>query len=341
MRYLITGGSGFIGSHLAEILLDRGDAVTALDNLSTGHHRNLEAVSGHRNFRLVLGSVLDDLLVDELVRETDIVVHLAAAVGVKLIVEQPMHSLRTNIRGTEHVLDAAHRYRKQVFVASTSEVYGKNSGHLHEDADRILGPNTVARWGYAASKSVDEILALAYWREHGIPTTVGRLFNTVGPRQTGAYGMVIPRLVSQALLGHDLTVYGDGSQSRCFCDVSDVVTAVVGLLDHRDAVGNVYNIGSEEEVTIRELAERIVTATGSSSEIRYLSYEQVYGDQYEDMLRRVPDTTRIRSLLGWRPRHDLDSIIARAIDWAGTVGPETLVRDEGDSLPSSALPGSG
>jgi UDP-glucose 4-epimerase len=325
MRYLITGGAGFIGSHLAETLVSRGDAVVALDNMATGKQRNLEALTGHRNFRLVLGSILDDLLVDELTEQCDVVVHLGAAVGVKLIVERPMRSLRTNIRGTEVVMDAVHRYRKKVFVASTSEVYGKNSGKMHELADRVLGPASVARWSYSASKAIDEHLALAYWREHQIPIVIARFFNTVGPRQTGAYGMVIPRFVAWALLGQEIQVYGEGTQTRCFCDVEDVVRAVVLMLDSQPAVGQVFNVGSEEEVSIRELAERIVDATGSASKISLIPYDDVYGDQYEDMLRRSPDTTKIRRALGWAPQHDLNGIIKRTIDYAHEVGPETLL----------------
>ena len=325
MRYLITGGAGFIGSHLAEALVARGDAVVALDNLATGRQRNLEGLNGHRNFRLVLGSILDELLVDELAEQCDIIVHLGAAVGVKLIVERPMRSLRTNIRGTEVVMDAAHRYRKKVFIASTSEVYGKNSGKMHELADRVLGPASIARWSYSASKAIDEHLALAYWREHQLPTVIGRFFNTVGPRQTGAYGMVIPRFVAWALLGQEIQVYGEGTQTRCFCDVEDVVRALILMLDSQAAVGQVYNIGSEEEVSIRELAERVVEATGSSSKVSLIPYDDVYGDQYEDMLRRVPDTSKIRRALGWTPNNDLGAIIKRTIDYAHEVGPETLL----------------
>jgi UDP-glucose 4-epimerase len=325
VRYLVTGGAGFIGSHLCEALLARGDTVVALDNLATGGAQNLEAVAGHSNFQLVLGSILDDLLVDELVSEADIVVHLAAAVGVKLIVDQPLRSLRTNIRGTEIVLDAVHRYRRTAFIASTSEVYGKNSGRMHEQADRVLGPSSIARWSYSASKAIDEHLAMAFWRERHIPTIVARFFNTVGPRQTGAYGMVVPRLVAQALLGRDLTVYGDGRQTRCFCDVEDVVRAVLGLLDTPAAVGDVFNVGSEEEVSILDLAERIIEATGSSSVVKLVPYEDVYGDQYEDMLRRAPDTAKIRQAIGWRPQHDLNAIVKRTIEYAHDVGPESLL----------------
>ena len=325
MRYLITGGAGFIGSHLAEALIARGDSVVALDNMATGSQRNVAGVEQHRNFRLEYGSILDELLVDELIDECDVVVHLGAAVGVRLIVEQPLRSLRTNIRGTEVVLDAVHRYRKKVFIASTSEVYGKTEGKMHELADRVLGPASVARWSYSASKAVDEHLALAYWRERQVPIIIARFFNTVGPRQTGAYGMVIPRLVAQAILGEEMTIFGDGTQTRCFCDVEDVVRAVVLLLDGPAAVGQVFNVGSEEEVSILELAEKIREQTGSASPMRLIPYMEVYGDQYEDMLKRSPDTTKIRRTLGWTPQHTLDAIIKRTIDYAHEVGPETLL----------------
>jgi UDP-glucose 4-epimerase len=272
-----------------------------------------------------MGSILDELLMDELADECDVVIHLGAAVGVKLIVEQPLRSLRTNIRGTEVVLEAIHRYRKKVFIASTSEVYGKASGKMHELSDRVLGPASVARWSYSAAKAVDEHLALAYSRERDIPMVIARFFNTVGPRQTGAYGMVVPRLVSQALLGAPLTIYGEGSQTRCFCDVDDAVRAIVLMLDTPAAVGQIYNVGSEEEVSILELAQRIIELSGSSSQIEFRSYAEVYGDQYEDMLRRVPDTAKIRGALGWEPHHDLDSIVKRTIEYAHQAGPETLL----------------
>jgi nucleoside-diphosphate-sugar epimerase len=308
MSYLVTGGAGFIGSHVVEALLARGHSVTVLDNLSTGRVDNLPAIRDRID--LVNGSVLDPLLVDELVADSDVVVHLAAAVGVRLIVERPLRSLVTNIKGSETILEAAHRYRRKVLLASTSEIYGKNSsGSFREDDDRVLGSNKVSRWAYSTAKAVDEILAFAYHRERGLPTVVVRLFNTVGPRQTGAYGMVLPRLVHQALSGVPLTVFGDGRQSRCFCHVSDVVAAIVALLDEPRAHGDVFNVGSTEEVTILELAELVNARTGASSPIRMLSYEEAYEDGFEDMRRRVPDITKIKDLIGWEPRFSLDQII--------------------------------
>jgi UDP-glucose 4-epimerase len=310
MTYLITGGAGFIGSHLTNALLDRRDHVVALDNISTGRLENLEHASHRPNFQFVNGSVLDELCVDELVRDADVVVHLAAAVGVKLVVEQPLHSLTTNIRGSEMVMAAAHRYRKKILLASTSEIYGKNAKvPLTETADRVLGSPTVARWAYSTSKAVDEILAYAYAKERGLPTVVARLFNTVGPRQSPAYGMVIPRLVRQALAGEPLTVYGDGTQTRCFCHVSDVVNALLSLLDHPDAEGDVFNVGSTEEVTILELAQRVKRRVRSASPIELISYDRAYEAGFEDMVRRVPDTSKIAALTGWKATRTLDDIL--------------------------------
>lgn len=313
MRYLVTGGAGFIGSHLVEALLDRGDDVTVLDNLSTGSQGNLEEVE--TRIRLVHGSVLDALLVDELAAECDVIVHLAAAVGVRLIVEQPLHSLITNIRGAETVMEAAHRYRRKIIVASTSEIYGKNAkGPFKEDDDRVLGSPKVSRWAYSTSKAVDEILAFAYNREKGLPTVVARLFNTVGPRQSAAYGMVLPRFVQQALAGQPLTIFGDGTQTRCFCHVADVVTALLLLLDEPGAEGDVFNVGSTEEVTILEAAERVIAAAGSNSTIEKIPYEKAYESGFEDMQRRRPDISKIGGLVGWTSRHDLDDIIRELIE---------------------------
>ncbi|MEA2828805.1 MAG: UDP-glucose 4-epimerase [Actinomycetota bacterium] len=314
LRYLITGGAGFIGSHLSEALLSRGDSVTVLDNLSTGSHQNLAAVADNPNLSIVHGSVLDELQVDELVHECDSVIHLAAAVGVKLIIDQPLRSFITNIRGSEIVIQAAFRHRRRILLASTSEIYGKNGAEpLKEDADRILGSPGIARWSYSTAKAVDEILAQSYHRERGLPTIIVRLFNTVGPRQSPAYGMVIPRLVRQAVAGAPLTVHGNGTQTRCFCHVSDVVRGLLGVLDHPGAIGEVFNIGSQEEVSIRDLADRIVKAAGSTSSVDLISYEDAYDVGFEDMRRRVPDTTKVRQLTGWVPRYTLDDILEATI----------------------------
>jgi nucleoside-diphosphate-sugar epimerase len=311
--YLVTGGAGFIGSHLTEELLARGSRVAVLDNLSTGSLQNLDACID--DVRFVQGSVLDPLLVDELVSEADVVVHLAAAVGVKLVMDHPLRSFLTNVRGTEVVLEAAHRYGKKILIASTSEIYGKsNDVPFTEDDDRILGSLRMWRWGYSISKAVDELLAHAYHRERGLPSIVVRLFNTTGPRQTGAYGMVLPRFVSQALAGEPLTVYGDGSQTRCFCHVNDVVEAVCLLLDEPRAEGAVFNVGSTEEVSIKELAERVIEIAGSDSEIRSVPFEEAFGDGFEEMVRRVPDTSRIRDVTGWTPTRNLTDIIGEMVD---------------------------
>lgn len=316
--YLITGGAGFIGGHLAEPLLERGDRVVALDDLSTGRLNNLDHLGGHANFRFVQGSVLDELMVDELAHTSDVIVHLAAAVGVQLIVDQPLRSFTTNIRGTEIVLDAAHRYRRKVLVASTSEIYGKNGhGPLRETDDRLIGSPSVARWGYSTAKAVDEVLAFAYHRERALPAVIARLFNTVGPRQSPAYGMVIPRFVRQALQGEPLTVHGDGKQTRCFGHVSDVVDALVRLLDNECAVGDVFNVGNGgEEISILELAERVVELTGFDSEIELVPYEDAYESGFEDMRRRVPDTTKLERLTGWSPKRSLDEILEEVIEEA-------------------------
>jgi UDP-glucose 4-epimerase len=312
--YLVTGGAGFIGSHLVEALLARGHVVTAIDNLSTGRLRNLDGVGQHPNFRFVHGSVLDELVVDELVHESEVVVHLAAAVGVHLIVERPLRSFTTNIRGSENVIEAAHRYRRKILLASTSEIYGKNGGvPLVEGADRVLGSPSVARWAYSTAKAVDEILAFAYHRERGLPATVVRLFNTVGPRQSPAYGMVIPRLVRQAVRNEPLTVYGDGRQTRCFCHVADVVDGILRLLDRPEANGEVYNLGSQEEISVLALAHRIIAAGRSSSPVELIPYEKAYAEGFEDMRRRVPDTTKVRELTGWRPTRTLDHILAETL----------------------------
>jgi UDP-glucose 4-epimerase len=330
MKALITGGAGFIGSHLSEVLLNAGHEVTVLDNLSTGRLENIAHLDGHPRFHVVIGTILNETLVDKLVERADAVFHLAAAVGVELIIKKPLESMMTNIRGSEVVLEMAHRYRKKVLIASTSEVYGKNThGPLREDTDRVLGSPLKTRWSYSTSKAVDEILAHVYWREKGVPTLIVRLFNTVGPRQSGAYGMVIPRFVSQALAGKPLQVHGDGRQSRCFLHVRDVVGALAKLIDHPGAVGQVFNLGSQEEVTIEELARRIIRVTGSSSQVELIPYEEAYEEGYEDMPRRVPDISKIRALIGFAPTMNLDEIIRSVVaSTKGTApsGPETAAK---------------
>ncbi|MDP3722441.1 MAG: GDP-mannose 4,6-dehydratase [Candidatus Omnitrophota bacterium] len=315
MKALVTGGAGFIGSHLADRLLRARYHVTLLDNLSTGRYENIAHLDGHPNLRLVVGTILNDTLVDKLIERCDVVFHLAAAVGVELIIKHPLESLMTNIRGSEIVLEMAHRYRKKVLIASTSEIYGKNTnGPLREDTDRILGSPLKSRWSYSTSKAVDEILAYVYWREKGVPTVIVRLFNTVGPRQSGTYGMVIPRFVSQALKGEPLVVHGSGEQSRCFLHVTDVVNALVKLMEHPRAVGDVFNLGSQEEVTIEALANLVVRLTKSSSRIVYVPYEEAYEEGFEDMPRRVPDTTKVRDLIGFQPTMHLEEIIQSVVD---------------------------
>jgi UDP-glucose 4-epimerase len=316
MRVLITGGAGFVGSHLAEVLLERGDEVIALDNLSTGSINNIAHLKGHPKFRYTIDTITNEPLLAELVDHCDTVVHLAAAVGVKLIVEAPVHTIETNVHGTEVVLKHANKKKKLVVVASTSEVYGKsNSVPFREDADLVLGPTQKHRWAYACSKMIDEFLALAYWKERKLPVIILRLFNTVGPRQTGQYGMVIPNFVRQALAGHPITVFGDGMQSRSFAYVGDVVRAMVALMNEPRAVGQVFNIGNETEITILALAERVKALAGSSSEIVHIPYEQAYETGFEDMPRRVPDLSKVQSLIGYAPTVELDEIVTRVIEY--------------------------
>ena len=315
MRVLITGGAGFVGSHLAEALLDRGDEVFIIDNLSTGSIDNVVHLKGNPRFHYTIDSVANEPVLAELIDRCDIVVHLAAAVGVKLIVEQPVHTIETNVHGTEVVLKHANKKKKLVLIASTSEVYGKSADvPFREDADLVLGPTAKHRWAYACSKMIDEFLALAYWKERKLPIIVVRLFNTVGPRQTGQYGMVVPNFVRQALAGQPITVFGDGTQSRSFTYVGDVVRAMVALIDEPRAVGQVFNIGNGNEITIRELAEKVKKMTGSSSEIVMVPYERAYEAGFEDMPRRVPDIGRIQALVGYRPTVDLDETLTRVIE---------------------------
>jgi UDP-glucose 4-epimerase len=312
---LITGGAGFIGSHLAELLLDRGDEVFVLDDLSTGSERNVAHLRDRRDFHLVVDSVLKSSVVNELVHRCDVVFHLAAAVGVRLIVEEPVHTLVTNIQGTENVLDHCNRFGKRVLVASTSEVYGdrREPEALSEESKRMYGPTTARRWAYAESKALDEFLALAYHQERGLDCVIVRLFNTVGPRQSGQYGMVIPRFVQSALAGRPLEIHGDGTQTRCFCHVQDTIRALAGLMDARDISGQIFNVGSTERVTITELAQRVLTLTGSSSTTVSVPYDEVYGQGIEDTLHREPAVGKIRAAIGWEPTLDLDRVIADVI----------------------------
>jgi len=316
LKILITGGAGFIGSHLADAYIARGDEVSVIDDLSTGSIENIAHLKSHRKFHYTIDTVQNHPVMAELVDACDVVFHLAAAVGVRLIVESPVRTIETNVRGTEVVLAAANKKKKRVLVASTSEVYGLSEQvPFREDGNLVMGATTKGRWSYACSKAIDEFLALAYWREKKLPSIVVRLFNTVGPRQTGRYGMVIPTLVKQALSGRPLTVFGSGEQTRCFGYVADVVGALVKLMDHAGAVGEVFNIGSNEEVSIKRLAERIKEMTNSDSDIVYVPYGEAYEEGFEDMPRRVPDISKISALIGYKPTTSLDGILRQVIDY--------------------------
>ncbi|WP_210491633.1 GDP-mannose 4,6-dehydratase [Patulibacter sp. SYSU D01012] len=321
-RVLITGGAGFIGSHLSDALLQAGHHVHVIDDLSTGAIENIRHLKDHPRFGYTIDSCANRAVVAELVDEVDVVYHLAAAVGVELIVESPVRTIETNVHCTEVVLSQAAKKRKPVLLASTSEVYGKSAAlPFREDGDLVMGATTKGRWSYACSKAIDEFLALAYWNERKLPTVVVRLFNTVGPRQTGQYGMVVPKFVRGALAERDLQVFGDGAQSRCFGHVADVVRAMAALMADDRHSGEVFNVGTTEEVTIRELADRVVAATGSSSGIVSVPYETAYGTGFEDMHRRVPDTTKIREAIGWAPERDLDRILADVVAYEKTKLP--------------------
>jgi nucleoside-diphosphate-sugar epimerase len=316
VRALITGGAGFIGSHLSEALLASGNEVLILDNLSTGSIDNIAHLKGRAGFEYFIDSVDNEPLLAELIDRSDVVFHFAAAVGVKLIVEQPVHTIETNVHGTEVVLKHANKKKKLVVVASTSEVYGKsNDVPYREDSDLVLGPTPKHRWAYACSKAIDEFLALAYWKEKKLPVIIVRFFNTVGPRQTGQYGMVIPNFVRQALAGEPITVFGDGTQSRSFTHVHDVVAALLKLVAEPQAIGKVVNIGNTQEVTILQLAERVKTLTGSRSSIKLIPYDQAYESGFEDMPRRLPDLTRVKALIGYEAKNDLDNILTQVIDY--------------------------
>ena len=316
MKVLVTGGAGFIGSHLAEALLSAGHYVTVIDDLSTGRMQNIQHLVNHPLFDFAIETITNRIVMDRLVSGCDLIFHLAAAVGVKLIMQDPVHTIETNVMATETVLQTALRYRVKVLVASTSEVYGKGTSFpFGEDDDIVLGPPSRNRWAYAASKMVDECLSFAYHRQYGLPIVNFRLFNTIGPRQTGRYGMVAPNFVRQALAGDPITVYGDGQQSRCFCDVSDAVRALMALAECTDAEGQLFNIGSTEEITILDLAKKTIELTGSGSQIDFLSYDEAYGPGFEDMRRRVPDISKIFNVVGWASHLSLDQTLRRIIQY--------------------------
>ncbi|MGH7598331.1 MAG: GDP-mannose 4,6-dehydratase [bacterium] len=316
MNVLITGGAGFVGSHLAEALLQRGQHVTIIDDLSTGRMENFAHLRALPHFRFAIETIMNEAVMDRLVSECDVIYHLASAVGVELIVNRPVEVIERCILGSEVVLKIANRYKKKVLITSTSEVYGKSSKvPFSEDDDRILGPTTKSRWSYSCSKAIDEFLALAYLKEKGLPVVLVRLFNTVGPRQSGQYGMVVPRFVQAALNNQPIRVYGDGMQSRCFGYVGDVVNAIIALMNNSDAVGQIFNIGSDEEISIMDLAKKVKAITGSQSEIVKIPYEEAYEQGFEDMARRVPDLAKIKKLIGYTPKVKLDEIIARVRDY--------------------------
>src|SRR3954466_1756000 len=316
MRVLITGGAGFVGSHLSEALLERGDEVFVIDDLSTGSIENIAHLKGHAKFHYTIDTVANEPVLAELIDRCDTVVHLAAAVGVKLIVEAPVRTIETNVHGTEVVLKIANKKKKLVLIASTSEVYGKSATvPFSEDADLVLGPTSKHRWAYACSKAIDEFLALAYWKERKLPVIIVRFFNTVGPRQTGQYGMGIPNFVRQALAGEPITVFGDGTQSRAFTHVADVVRALIALVAEPNAIGQVVNIGTSQEITMFDLAERVRKLSGSKSPIKLVAYEDAYDTGFEDMPRRLPDLTKITAMIGYHPRHSLDDVLTEVIEY--------------------------
>ncbi len=316
MNILITGGAGFIGSHLAEKLLKQGNKIIVLDNLSTGSLENVKHLRNDPNFTLHIGSILNYELLEELISQCKVVYHMAAAVGVKYIIENPLLSLRTNIVGTENVLELAHRYKCKVLVASTSEIYGKSDNTpFKEEDDRLLGSTHISRWGYSTAKAVDEFLALAFYREKKLPVVIVRLFNTVGPRQTGQYGMVIPKFVKAALLDQPLVIHGSGKQSRCFTDVDDVSDALIKLMATPKCEGNIFNVGSTESISIEELAHKIKKAAKSKSKIEYMAYEDVFEEGFEDMMKRMPDISKIENAIGYKRKYKLDQIIERVINY--------------------------
>jgi UDP-glucose 4-epimerase len=310
MKYLITGGAGFIGSHLCDALIARGDSVVILDNLSTGNHHNIESLIGNDSVTFYSGSILDEVIVEKLVSEVDHVIHLAAAVGVFTIVNKPLESLRTNLNGTENILEAAAKFNKPVLIASSSEIYGKNGrGPLNEDSDRIVGSPLKSRWSYSEAKAIDESLGYFYFIEKGLPVRLVRFFNTVGPRQVGSYGMVVPRFIAAALKGEPLEVYGTGTQSRCFCHVADAVAGLISVIDSDATIGQVYNIGNDHEISVEELAKKVIAQLGSTSTVNKKSYEDAYGVGFEDMQRRIPNISKIKATTGWAPQRSLETII--------------------------------
>jgi UDP-glucose 4-epimerase len=316
MRVLITGGAGFIGSHLSEAILKRGHEVTIIDDLSTGRLENLSEVMSYPNFKPVIETIMNENVMDRLVSECDVIFHLASAVGVELIVTSPVEVIERCVAGTETVLRIANRYKKKVLITSTSEIYGKNTEvPFNEEDDRLLGPTTKSRWSYSCSKAIDEFLSLAYFKEKKLPIVIVRLFNTIGPRQSGQYGMVVPRFVEQAMHNEDITVYGSGEQSRCFTYVSDVVGCMISLMNHEEAVGQIFNIGNDNEITIMGLAERIKSITGSSSNIVKIPYDEAYETGFEDMERRVPDLSKVKKLVGYDPAVQLDEMIMRVWEY--------------------------
>ncbi|MCD4817881.1 MAG: GDP-mannose 4,6-dehydratase [Candidatus Cloacimonetes bacterium] len=316
MKILITGGAGFIGSHLAEKLLNDGHEISIIDNLSTGKFSNIRHLIKLQNFKYTIDSILNKEVLEPLVKSSDQIYHLAAAVGVKFIIDNPLLSLTTNIAGTENILEFSNKYKKKVLIASTSEIYGKSDKvPFKEDDDRLLGSTYISRWSYSTAKAVDEFLSLAYFREKKLPVTIVRCFNTVGPRQTGQYGMVIPKFVKSALLNHPITIFGDGKQSRCFTYVDDVVNGMIKLMNNKQAEGEIFNIGSSQEITIEELAKKIKKLTFSKSKIEYIKYEDAYEEGFEDMLRRAPDLSKINKLIGYKPTTKLDKILEKVIDY--------------------------
>ncbi|MCB5231220.1 MAG: GDP-mannose 4,6-dehydratase [Candidatus Cloacimonas sp.] len=316
MKILITGGAGFIGSHLAERLLEQGNKVSIIDNLSTGKLSNISHLTNNPNFCYEIDSILNRETLDRMVKDCDIIYHLAAAVGVKYIIENPLLAMQTNINGTDNILEFANKYKKKILITSTSEIYGKSENvPFKEEDDRLLGSTHISRWSYSSAKAIDEFLTLAYHREKKLPVVIVRCFNTVGPRQSGQYGMVLPKFVKNALLGHPITIFGDGKQSRCFADVEDVVSGLIGLMSEKKAEGNIYNIGNTEEITIEELAFKIKKMTNSDSKIEYVPYDDAYEEGFEDMKRRVPDITKIKNTIGYEPKYSLEDILNRVIKY--------------------------